>query len=215
MTRRAPHTDDTTEPGPAQQQPGETAPAFEAFRTYLEQGPARSTAKVARALGKSKSLCDRWSARWRWVDRVREFEAMALERVDAAHVDALAARSKRQAEIAQLHGEASLTVAREVLRRLADPEAAAETLRSLDIERLLQLEATLGRMHGRAVVAERLALGLHTARDAEAVPRTTAEEIARRMSDDELVAKLAGVDELAPLRERREASRRARAAGDA
>lgn len=198
-------------PGPAQRQPRETAVAFDAFRTYLEQGPARSTAAVARACGKHKSLMDRWSARHDWVRRVREFEAEAVRTVDAAHIDAIARRSKRQAEIAQLHGEASLVVAREVLRRLADPTEAQASLQKLDIDRLLQLEATLGRMHGRAVVAERLALGLTTDQAGEPVPRTTAEEIARRLTDDELDARLAGVDELAPLRE----AKRRQSTGDA
>lgn len=211
MTRpRSSH--DTSPPGPAQQQPDETDKAFAAFRIYLEQGPKRSTAAVGRACGKHKSLMDRWSSRHRWVERVRAFEAQATALVDGAHLDAVAKRSRRQAEIAQLHGEASLTVAREVLRRLADPAKATVELQGLKIGELLQLEATLGRMHGRAVVAERLALGLHTAQGAEPVPRSMAEDVARRMTDDELVAQLAGVDELAPLRERR-ASRRA--AGDA
>lgn len=205
----------TDPPGPAQRQPRETAPAFEAFRHYLEMGPARSTAKVARALGKSKTLIDRWSSRWSWQNRVREFEAQATRHVDDAHLDAIARRSRRQAEIAQLHGEASLTVAREVLRRLANPDDAQTVLAKLGIEELLRLEATLGRMHNRAVVTERLALGISTEQPGEPLPRTTAEEIARRMTEAELDARLSGVDELAAPRERREARRRAVAGGDA
>jgi hypothetical protein len=195
--------------GPGDRQPKETTVAFEAFRTYLEMGPQRSTAKVARALGKSKTLMDRWSARWSWQRRVRDYEAQATATADAAHLDAVARRSKRQAEIAQLHGEASLTVAREVLRRLANPDEAAEALKSIALDELLRLEATLGRMHNRAVVTERLALGLTTEQSGEALPRTQAEEVARRMTDAELIAELSGVDELAAARDRRR-SRRSR-----
>ena len=190
---------ETDPPGPAQRQPKETAVAFEAFRHYLEAGPARSTAKVARALGKSKTLIDRWSSRNRWVERVREFEAEAIAAVDVAHMDAIARRSRRQAEIAELHGEATALVPAEILKRAQNPEFLA----GLTVAELLQLEATLGRMHGRAVVAERLALGLHTSQGADPVPRSTADEIARRMSDAELNAALAGVDQLAVARERR------------
>jgi hypothetical protein len=200
--------DDTT-PGPAERQTGETAVAFEAFRTYLEMGPSRSLAKVGRALGKSKTLMDRWSKRHAWQTRVAAFEAVATRAADDAHMDAIARRSKRQAEVAQLHGEASLTVAREVLRRLADPEAAAVALEKVPLDELLRISASMGRMHNRAVVTERLALGLTTDQAGEPMPRAQAEEVARRMSDDELDASLSGVDELAAAREKRRARREA------
>jgi hypothetical protein len=193
----------TEQPSPAERQPNETAVAFEAFRTYLEMGPSRSLAKVGRALGKSKTLMDRWSKRHAWQARVAAFEAVATRAADDAHMDAIARRSKRQAEVAQLHGEASLTVAREVLRRLADPEAAAVALAKVPLDELLRISASMGRMHNRAVVTERLALGLTTEQGGEPMPRAQAEEVARRMSDDELDASLTGVDELAAARERR------------
>lgn len=192
-------------PGPSERQPKETSPAFDAFRTYLEMGPQRSTAKVARALGKSKTLVDRWSSRNGWSRRVAEFERTEVSARDDAHMDAMAKRSRRQAEIAQLHGEASLTVAREVIRRLADPAEAQAALKGLSIDDLLRLEATLGRMHNRAVVTERLALGMTTDQAGEPLPRTVAEEAARRMTDAELDAGLTGVDEVAVARERRRA----------
>lgn len=193
-------TTKTNEPGPAEQQPGETAPAFAAFRTYLEMGPARSTAKVARACGKQKSLMDRWSSRWSWVQRVREFEAVATRAADEAHIDALTARSRRQAEIAQLHGEASALVALALVQKIqADPES----LKKLPVDELARLEATIGRMHNRAVMTERLALGLTTSQAGEDVPADQREQIARRLTDDELEARLTGVDELAEARRRR------------
>lgn len=205
-----------TPPGPAEQQVKETDVAFAAFRVYLEHGPQRSTAKVAQALGKSKTLVDRWSSRHQWVRRVREFEAEATRIVDDAHLDAVAKRSRRQAEIAQLHGEASLTVAREVLRRLANPAEAEKALKDLGVDELLRLEATLGRMHNRAVLTERLALGLTTDQPGEPLPRAAAEEAARRLSDTELDGRLIGVDEVTAARERKAASRRrAVATGDA
>ncbi|MFC1705778.1 hypothetical protein ACFL59_03025 [Planctomycetota bacterium] len=54
---------------------GETAKAHQAFLVYRDMGPGRSLAKVAQELGKSKALMDRWSARWRWVSRVAEWDA--------------------------------------------------------------------------------------------------------------------------------------------
>ncbi|MEV7936636.1 hypothetical protein AB0O82_10875 [Kitasatospora sp. NPDC088264] len=59
---------------PWERQDGESAQAFEAFATYRDMGPARSTAKVARELGKSGSLTDRWSRSYAWVLRASAWD---------------------------------------------------------------------------------------------------------------------------------------------
>jgi hypothetical protein len=48
---------------------GESPQAFEAFAAYRDMGADRSLSKVARHLGKSKSLLDRWSVQHHWVNR--------------------------------------------------------------------------------------------------------------------------------------------------
>src|SRR5215211_3673678 len=58
-----------------EQQPGESARAYEAFALYRDMGPDRSLAKVAQMLGKSKTLLSRWSSEHAWVDRVKALEA--------------------------------------------------------------------------------------------------------------------------------------------
>ena len=65
---------------PGEQFPKESPAAYEAFRVYIEQGADRSTAKVAQALGKSKSLIDRWSSRWSWVVRAQEWDKAQIEK---------------------------------------------------------------------------------------------------------------------------------------
>lgn len=201
----------STTPGPTERQPKETAPAYQAFRTYLEQGPRRSTAAVARALGKSKTLIDRWSSRWRWVERVRAFDSQAGAVADRATLEAIAKRSKRQAEIAQLHGEVTAYVAGEVVRRTQDDPA---WLRTLGADELLRVEAAMARAHNRVVITERLALGISTDNPSAAdTPRTAAEEAARRLTDEELAAKLSGVDELAEQRRKKKAAARRTAGG--
>jgi hypothetical protein len=57
-----------------EQQPGESVKAFEAFSVYRNLGVRRSTARVAQQLGKSKTLMDRWSSQWFWVERVRAYD---------------------------------------------------------------------------------------------------------------------------------------------
>lgn len=91
------------DPGPGDRRQKETAKAYEAFRCYLEMGTDRSTAKTARALGKSKTLIDGWCSKWKWVERVREFEGEAIAAVDQGLLEEIAKRSKRQAEISQMH----------------------------------------------------------------------------------------------------------------
>ncbi|GAA0695311.1 hypothetical protein GCM10010193_57570 [Kitasatospora atroaurantiaca] len=59
---------------PWERQEGESAQAFEAFAKYRDMGPARSTAKVARELGKSGSLMDRWSRSYAWVLRATSWD---------------------------------------------------------------------------------------------------------------------------------------------
>jgi hypothetical protein len=65
-----------------ERQPGESDEAYEAFRTYLNLGANRSVAKVGQKCSKSKSLMDRWSAQWNWVERVRAHDNFLMEQED-------------------------------------------------------------------------------------------------------------------------------------
>lgn len=61
-------------PQPWERLVNESAPAFAAFVKYRDAGPDRSLAKVAKELGKSTTLIERWSARDHWVNRVAAWE---------------------------------------------------------------------------------------------------------------------------------------------
>ena len=61
---------DSDQPYPWTRRDDETDPAYEAFRTYLNQGHDRSCSSVARSLGKSTQLITGWSAKHGWVERV-------------------------------------------------------------------------------------------------------------------------------------------------
>lgn len=197
----------TDTPGPSERQPRETPPAYAAFRIYLEQGPGRSTERVRQHTGKDKRLIERWCSRWRWVDRVREFEGMALADVDDEHLETIKRRARRQAETAAMHIEATSLVAREVLKRVNEQTL---DLADLTVGQLLQLEASLARSHTRAVHTERLALGMTTDQPGEAMPQDEARQLAAKLSDEDLDASLLGVDELAKKRaEKAQKKRRA------
>lgn len=62
-----------------EQQPREGSKAFAAFQLYLEQGPERSLAAVARTLNKSVTLMGRWSAKYDWPARVQAHAAHLAE----------------------------------------------------------------------------------------------------------------------------------------
>jgi len=77
------HTNPTSHPPlPFDQQPNESEKAFAAFRQYLEMGPARSLAALARESRKSKGSLEYLSRTYAWATRVQAHAAhvAALER---------------------------------------------------------------------------------------------------------------------------------------
>jgi hypothetical protein len=56
--------------------PGEPATSYAGWILYREMRPGeRSLRAVADRLGRAPSLIDRYSSRWRWVERTREWDA--------------------------------------------------------------------------------------------------------------------------------------------
>src|SRR5262249_16859684 len=52
----------------------ESPQAFRAFKTYVELGEQRSQRKVGSRLAISRQLVSRWSARHRWMERLRSMQ---------------------------------------------------------------------------------------------------------------------------------------------
>lgn len=186
-------------------QPGESLPAYRAFREYLFLGGERSTRGVAQALSKSDSLVRRWSSANRWVARVDAFEAEAASRQDEAALDVLEDRARRQAEIATTTLEAMAAPSAEIMRRIAkDPKV----LEKLSVEQLVPLAATTARAIPRVVQTERLARGQSTTnvgghrggpletddKGRAAAARSAAEDRVRDMPNEALDAFLLGAE---------------------
>lgn len=91
-----------------ERQPTESSVAWEAFLCYRNMGAKRSNAKVARQLGKSKQLIDRWSSHHKWVRRIEiyELEQEREYRLEVAEYRRTMAR--RQAANALLLQDAAL-----------------------------------------------------------------------------------------------------------
>lgn len=73
--------------------PKESAHAFEAKRTYIQMGAARSIAKVGQETGKDKAMLERWSVRWQWVSAAAAYDSHMAQVADDA-------TAKRRAQIA-------------------------------------------------------------------------------------------------------------------
>lgn len=56
------------------QQPGESAQAYEAAWLYFGLGADRSLDAVAKKLKKSNTIMGRWSGRWSWVERAEAYD---------------------------------------------------------------------------------------------------------------------------------------------
>jgi hypothetical protein len=83
---------------PYDQQPQESAKAYEAFKVYLDQGPQRSIRATGRKLGKNRVTLEGWSSKWRWVERVKAWEADAAEREKVLRDEAMKADAAKWAE---------------------------------------------------------------------------------------------------------------------
>jgi hypothetical protein len=134
-----------------EQQPKESAKAFAAFSEYLNLGAERSLAAVGQRLGKSRGQIEKLSARWRWGERVKAFDAnLALVERQATEA---AARSKSaewlSRQVEQRDAEWSLRnelvdLARAAIARWKANEKRCGSLEG--IARLLDLASKLGRL---------------------------------------------------------------------
>lgn len=134
-----------------EQQENESDKAFAAFALYLGMGAQRSTYEVAAKLAKSEQLVRRWSARWRWTDRVAA-HAAHLAVVEREASEALA-RGKaaewltRQQEVREreweMH-EKCIEAARRGLKAFMEREKVYANL--ADISRMLEVASKLGRL---------------------------------------------------------------------
>lgn len=99
---------------------GESIKAFQAFATYRDLGDGRSLRLVSQQVGKSKALMDRWSSRWRWVERVKAWEH---------HRDAEGRKAELKAikDMRARHAQEAVALQTKALERLKVLDASALT----------------------------------------------------------------------------------------
>ena len=108
------------QPQPWSQLPGESGPAYEAFRVFLELGSGRSVAEVVRRLGKKESLIWRWVTRHDWRHRAWLWDAKQAGEDEAAVRQHRQGVLQERLEDLDRMGRACLAFFRTMVRR--DPE---------------------------------------------------------------------------------------------
>ena len=84
---------------PSDPQPGESGTSFAGFVLYREMHPdRRSLREVARRLGKTSSLIDRYSSRWNWVARARTWDKEQARLTSRRRAEVVTEWIDRQAE---------------------------------------------------------------------------------------------------------------------
>ena len=83
---------------PWEQLPNEGVKPFEAFTVYRDMGIDRTLDKVAQQLKKSKTIIARWSTNYKWVDRIKAYEAEIDRQAAQKHMKDIAAMRARQAK---------------------------------------------------------------------------------------------------------------------
>ena len=130
---------------PWDRQERESSKAFSAFTMFLEAGPTRSAVGVAAKCGKSVSLLWRWSARFSWLERARQWDtfqaAEKTRQLLAKEVDSRLRRSR--------HGELVEVTGVRAIQQIAADVAAGT--RQLSVSEAAQLAAVGSKMDKEAV----------------------------------------------------------------
>lgn len=169
---------------PWSRQPGETSVAWEAFVLFRDWGTSRNHAKVYRKLGKSRTVIERWSRKWNWLERAHAWD----EQVDSVRQEAALGEV---AEMAKRHiGEAGefIEVAMAHIRAFAksfDTPAKRKKfekeLVALPPKERVQVMARMVMMWELAVKQERLARGEPTENIAGRIGIHVVDRLARKI----------------------------------
>jgi len=134
-----------------EQQPKESAKAFAAFSLYLNLGPQRSLAEVARKLKKSEGLMARWAVKFAWQDRLAAYaahlavvEREAIEATVRGRAAIWESREQALKETEWAMHERAIAAAKRGLDAYMDREKVYANL--ADIARMLEIASKLGRL---------------------------------------------------------------------
>src|SRR2546426_5868250 len=126
-------------------QPGESSKAYAHFCPYRDMGQERSLRKMAKdgkCTAKVRQL-DRWSSRWRWVERCHKYDDHLL------HQDRLRQEKERR-EMVSRHAKIAVLgqnlVVKGIEKLVADVEQGKRDLSASDASRLLDVAVKIERL---------------------------------------------------------------------
>ena len=127
---------------PWEQQPGESAKAFEAFAIYRDMGVERSVRKVTQRLNKSLTLIGKWSSRYNWPERARAYDRDLDRQAHAQAVRDVRSMTSRHIRIAmQLQAKALEALEQLNVATLSPKMQLAFLAKATEIERMNRLSA--------------------------------------------------------------------------
>ena len=127
---------------PWEQQPGESAKAFEAFAIYRDMGVERSVRKVTQRLNKSLTLIGKWSSRYNWPERARAYDRDLDRQAHAQAVRDVRGMTNRHIRIAmQLQAKALEALEQLNVATLSPKMQLAFLAKATEIERMNRLSA--------------------------------------------------------------------------
>ena len=167
----------------------------EAFEHYRDQGPGRSQAATAKALGKSRQIVGKWSHENGWVERCAAWDAECDRVRREEFMEATGDVAAEQAEAAASFRLALLEPASAVLARIEALKGdGKDPFEGVDLPELIRLTATSGRALAQVVHVERLARGMSTDNRAghDGGPLSPGEAEVAAKSTDQIEAYLTG-----------------------
>ena len=127
---------------PWEQQPGESAKAFEAFAIYRDMSADRSVRKVTQRLNKSLTLIGKWSSRYNWPERARAYDRDLDRQAHAQAVRDVRSMTNRHIRIAmQLQAKALEALEQLNVATLSPKMQLAFLAKATEIERMNRLSA--------------------------------------------------------------------------
>ena len=127
---------------PWEQQPGESAKAFEAFAIYRDMGVERSVRKVTQRLNKSLTLIGKWSSAYNWPERARAYDRDLDRQAHAQAVREVRSMTNRHIRIAmQLQAKALQALEQLDVTTLSPKMQLAFLTKATEIERMNRLSA--------------------------------------------------------------------------
>lgn len=127
---------------PWEQQPGESAKAFEAFAIYRDMGVERSVRKVTQRLNKSLTLIGKWSSRYNWPERALAYDRDLDRQAHAQAVRDVRSMTNRHIRIAmQLQAKALEALEQLNVATLSPKMQLAFLAKATEIERMNRLSA--------------------------------------------------------------------------